>query len=452
MSPEGQAVLCLEPRMDGPRRSGGFFYNDCLAAAAATCPGSRLQQQSLRQPWFSLQAWAGGRLPSSFILLDSLWWYVHKRPLDVLSEALAGRSWGIIMHGLPDEPRGLLGDMGEASFVVVPSFWAASQVEAVRSSLASAGKLDVRVLYPGWDGRPDLLHGPAPRGDAGTTGNTGDPEASRDTRDTRDTMDTRSRTVHIASTSNWNRAKGLVEAACILGALSRYPGCPPWVWQAAGTPDPALIAEAHSGLGPLASRLQAPGHLDPAALVRLLHSTDIFLHPSGQETFCLSVFEAALAGCRVVARAIGGVPEAIQLARLLRHQLGLPPAGVHLATAGLPQALPGAQPPQPPLPDGRSAGEANSFFQALKDALAAVMEHDASSDGEPARSSPGAEGLLHEFSWQGRLEKLLLGQSDSPLPGSIQSGSCLSGSHLSGSVQSGSVQSGSIQPVHVEVP
>jgi hypothetical protein len=431
MSPEGQAVLCLEPSMDGPRRSGGFFYNDCLAAAAATFPGSRLQQQVRRQPWFSLQAWEGGRLPSSLILLDSLWWYVHKRPLDILSEALAGRSWGIIMHGLPDEPRGLLGDMGEASFVVVPSFWAASQVATARSSLAAVGELDIRVLYPGWDGRPDLLHGPAPRRDAGTTGNTGDPG------DGRDTTDTRGRTVHIASTSNWNRAKGLVEAACILGALSRAPGCPPWVWQAAGTPDSALIAEAHSGLGPLASRLQAPGHLDPAALVRLLHGSDIFLHPSGQETFCLSVFEAALAGCRVVARAIGGVPEAIQLARLLRHHLGLPPAGVHLATASLPQALPCAQPPQPPQPDGRPAGEADSFFKALKDALAAVVEPDASSDGEPAKSSSGAEGLLHEFSWQGRLEKLLLGQSDSPLPGSPLPGS---------------VQPGNVQPVHVEVP
>jgi predicted deacylase len=29
-------------------------------------------------------------------------------------------------------------------------------------------------------------------------------------------------------------------------------------------------------------------------------------------------------------------------------------------------------------------------------------------------------GLLHEFSWHGRLEKLLLGQSDRPLPAIIQ--------------------------------
>ncbi|MFH2115722.1 MAG: 6-carboxytetrahydropterin synthase [Spirochaetota bacterium] len=106
------------------------------------------------------------------------------------------------------------------------------------------------------------------------------------------------------------------------------------IWQAAGTPDPALTSEAHSCLGPMASSLEPLGHLDPDALVRLLHGADIFLHPSGQGTFCLSVFEAALAGCRIVAHAIGGVPEAVHLAKLLRRQLGLPPAafGVTLAS------------------------------------------------------------------------------------------------------------------------
>lgn len=436
MSPGEHTVLCLEPHIDGPRHSGGFFYNDCLAAAGVTHPDSRSRTQSPTQtrtripvrPRFSIQAWKGRPLPPAFILLDSLWWYVYKRPLDVLAATLAGRSWGIIMHGLPDEASGLLGDMVEASFVVVPSFWAASQLESVRSSVAAGGRLEVRILYPGWNGRPGLMPG---KGDSPHSG-----------------------TVQLASSSNWTRAKGLVEAACALGELSRNPVCPPWIWQAAGTPDPMLIAEAHSGLGPLASRFQPLGHLDPAALVRLLHGADIFLHPSGRETFCLSVFEAAMAGCRIVARAVGGVPEAVHLAGLLRQELGLPPSGVHLARPGV-------------IP----AGETDSLRQALEEALAAevivpvrvqaatvqALEHHSDSlAGSRVMKNVGTAnsverksstdygtfaiscetgkcgivaqqpssvlhaGLLQEFSWQGRLEKLLLGQSDMPLPALIQ--------------------------------
>jgi glycosyltransferase involved in cell wall biosynthesis len=330
------------------------------------------------------------------VLLDSLWWYVHKRPLDVLANALAGRSWGIIMHGLPDEASGLLGDMAEASFVVVPSYWAARQLESVRSSAATNGYLDVRVLYPGWDGRPGLVPG---------LPSSLRPEQTRP-------EDPGDRTVRIASSSNWIRAKGLVEAAHALGRLSRNPDCPPWLWQAAGTPDPALIAEAHSGLGPLASRLQTLGHLDPAAVVRLLHGADIFLHPSGQETFCLSVYEAALAGCRVVARAIGGVPEAIQLARLLRHQLGLPAVGVHLAPAGVQLAPAGVL----PGPSGMTA-TTDPLVHALEAALAAVVNPG---NGDSMLPAVQQTGFLHEFSWRGRLEKLLLGQSDRPLSVTLQ--------------------------------
>ena len=415
MSSGRQAILCLEPHIDGPRHSGGFFYNDCLAATAAVTNGSR----------FITQAWDGGLLPSAFILLDSLWWYVHKRPLDFLSAALAGRSWGIIMHGLPDEASGLLGDMAEASFVVVPSFWAAGRLQTLRCSGAIGGQLDVRVLYPGWDGRPCLVL------DAGFSGD--------------------SPPVRIASTSNWTRAKGLVEAACVLGTLSQDPTFPSWLWQAAGTPDPVLIAEAHSGLGPLASRLEPLGHLDPAALIKLLHGADIFLHPSGQETFCLSVFEAALAGCRVVARAIGGVPEAIHLAQLLRGQIGLPPGGVHLAPAVEHPGSKGAYPAPWGLHPGK---ETDMLCLSLEEAVLAAAALSAT--GLPVKSREEPEhpaldttstyqknpiipretgksrtvwnpastafhrGLLHEFSWHGRLEKLLLGQSDRPLPAIIQ--------------------------------
>lgn len=439
MSPGGQAILCLEPPIQGPRHSGGFFYNDCLALAAVAHAGGRSRSRTTSHPRFTRLTWDGGSLPPATVLLDSLWWYVHKRPLDVLADALAGRSWGLVMHGLPAESSGLLGDIAKASFVVVPSFWAAGQLEAVRSSVAAGGQLDVRVLYPGWDGQPGLVPGPARRGSFGDIGNIGDG------------------VVRIASSSNWTRTKGLVQAACALGRLSRNPACPPWIWQAAGTPDPGLIEEAHSGLGPLASRLNPLGHLDPAALVRLLHGSDIFLHPSGQETFCLSVFEAALAGCWVVARAIGGVPEAIQLARLLRRQLGLPLTGVHLAPAAILPIRPDVGPYSPemnPSPPGVIPAEAaDQLVEALEAAFAAVVDPSIFANpatwanpenlrvqpdhgkyanlaaskvtGVPRKSSTPPtpsilEGLLQEFSWQGRLEKLLRGESDRALPAIIQ--------------------------------
>jgi glycosyltransferase involved in cell wall biosynthesis len=177
-----------------------------------------------------------------------------------------------------------------------------------------------------------------------------------------------------------------------------------------------LLREARDNLASMARRLESLGHLDSGSLVRLLRGTDIFLHPSRQETFCLSVFEAALAGCRIVARDIGGVPEAIHLATLLRSQLSLPPAGVHLAP-------PGAQ----------AQGEPDRLVLALEEALAASTSAvvDASmaapvlttksaakySSGTGRRSSPATRsGLLREFSWLGRLDKLLNGQSDRPLP------------------------------------
>lgn len=439
MSTGGQAILCLEPHIEGPRHSGGYFFNDCLAAAARSSATPQLPQQIPGQPGFSIQSWDEGPLPSAFILLDSLWWYIHRRPLDVLAKALAGRSWGIIMHGLPDQASGLLGDMAEASFVVVPSFWALGQLEAVRSSgrlsgrssAAIGGGLDVRVLYPGWDGRPGLVPDPGISGD-------GLPAIQRDSHVHRPLL--------IASSSNWTRAKGLLEAARVLRTLSRSPDCPPWLWQAAGTPDQALVAEAHSGLGPLASRLEPLGHLDPAALVRLLHCADIFLHPSVQETFCLSVFEAALAGCRIVARAIGGVPEAIHLARLLRSQLGLPPVGVHLAPAGVQ--------PGPVHRETDPGGITDPLYQSLEEALLGAAKNSAAGSGNrnyEERFNPAlntisidqknpvgswdfginakagntastifSNDLLQEFSWKGRLEKLLLGLSDRPLPPAIQ--------------------------------
>jgi hypothetical protein len=307
------------------------------------------------------------------------------------------------MHGLPAEASGLLEDMAKASFVVVPSFWAAGRLESIRSSTTASGELDVRVIYPGWDGMPGLLPYPL-------SGKEDNPRQEHP-------GETWNRAVRIASSSNWIRTKGLLEAASALGRLFSNPGCPSWVWQLAGTPDPLLIAEAHSGLGPLASHLHALGHLEPAALVRLLHSTDIFLHPSDQETFCLSVFEAAMAGCRVVARAIGGVPEAVRLAALLRQEHGLPPAEVHLAASGRP---PNPAAGRPAHPVGHPPEETDSLFRALKEAFAAMLEPGASNKGESRRVSPEAGGLLHEFSWQGRLEKLLSGQSDSPLPDTTQ--------------------------------
>ncbi|MDX9958134.1 MAG: glycosyltransferase [Spirochaetia bacterium] len=407
-----QAILCLEPHLDGPRQSGGFFYNDCLAAAAAgeqlsgAHPRSDLPRLTPGQSRFNVQAWDGKRLPSAFVLLDSLWWYVHKRPLDVLAEVLAGRSWGILMHGLPDEASGLLGDMAEASLVVVPSFWAASQLASVLPTSDTGGGTELLVLYPGWDGKPGLLPGLSPSVPSSVPSNP----------------------VRIVSSSNWTRGKGLVDAAQALGLLSREPACPPWQWQVAGTPDPVLIAEAHSGLGPFAGRLQAFGHRDPDAVVRLLHGADIFLHPSNQETFCLSVYEATLAGCRVVARAIGGVPEAVQLANLLRHEAGLPPAEVHLASAGM--VPPGAHPVPPGahikpegvpfVPSGDTSG-ADPLIRILEEAFAAVVKTSRAGVGTAGPASAVLQtGLLHEFSWQGRLDKLLRGQSDRPLPAIIQ--------------------------------
>jgi glycosyltransferase involved in cell wall biosynthesis len=387
MTRTGQALLCLEPRINGPRRSGGFFYNDCLAAAAQALErregSSRAKPSAL--PRFSIQAWDDGHLPPAFVLLDSLWWYVHKRPLDVLSAALAGRSWGIIMHGLPEEEAVLLSDVAEANYVVVPSFWAAGRLQALRPQRAAGGRLDLRVLYPGWDGRPGLLTGRA-RGLA-TGGASG-----------------KAAELVLASSSNWTRAKGLIEAATALGSISRQPSCPPWIWKAAGSPDADLIAEARRGLGPFADRLEPLGHLDPEALLQLLHGADIILHPSRQETFCLSVFEAALAGRRVVARAIGGVPEAVQLAGLLRCQLGLPPATAHLVTE-----------------DVHGAGEPDPLGQAIEEALrAASADANGLEPLQPTALSAIQSGFLREFSWQGRLEKLLLGLSDGPLPATIK--------------------------------
>ncbi len=390
MSPRAQAVLCLEPRINGPRLSGGFFYNDCLAAAALAQGGGLSLPQADGLPSFSLQAWDGGHLPPGIVLLDSLWWYVHKRPLDVLSEALAGRSWGIIMHGLPDEDAGLLGDMAKASFVLAPSFWAASQLNFVRSLRTAGGRLDVRILYPGWDGRPGLVPGLA---------TSLVPGSAQDSNIGCCASGATSATV-IASSSNWTRAKGLIEAATALGTVSRQPSCPPWIWKAAGMPDPVLIREARICLGSMAGRLEPLGHLDPEALLQLLHSADIFLHPSRQETFCLSVFEAALAGCRVVARAIGGVPEAVQLAGLLRGQLGLPPAAVYL----VPEA-------------GQTDGGKDQLGVAFEAALLAASAKPLASEPLLPAVQPG---LLHEYSWQGRLEKLLLGLSDGPLPATIK--------------------------------
>jgi hypothetical protein len=338
------------------------------------------------------------------------------------------------MHGLPEPAGGLLGDMAEASFVVVPSFWAAGQIGAAGPHGSSRGNLDVRVLYPGWDGRPGLMQ-ESGSGRAKPEGNL---------------------PVRIASSSNWIRAKGMVEAAWTLGLLSQNATCPPWLWQAAGTLDPVLIAEARSGLGRLAGRLEPLGHLDPDALVRLLHGSGIFLHPSGRETFCLSVFEAVLAGCRIVARAIGGVPEAVQLAQLLRSQLELPPVGVHLAPPALHPVLPLVQ-PGPAATDTAArglnsaclemdtAGGTDLLGKALEAALAEEADQARPGSTEPALVSSGqarhtaasskagtfelagrpasalsVSDLLREFSWQGRLEKLLLGQSDRPLPPIIQ--------------------------------
>ncbi len=383
MSQAGQALLLLEPRIEGPRRSGGFFYNDCLAAAALARGGSHAPPERDVLPLFSLQAWDGGRLPQAFVLLDSLWWYVHKKPLDALASALAGRSWGIIMHGLPDAECGLLGDMAKASYVVAPSFWAAGRLGSVRSSRAAGGRLDLRVLYPGWDGRPGLMAGGGPR---------------------------RRAAVAIASSSNWSRAKGLVEAASALGSLSRQGACPPWLWRAAGTPDQGLIDEARRSLGSFAGRLETLGHLEPEDLLPLIKNADIFLHPSGQETFCLSVFEAALAGRRVVARALGGIPEALKLAALLRRELGLAPATAHLA-------------PQAEARDGNRSGHSPlaALQAALEAALLAASVEALSDERSEAPSSTAMQGAaqagpLQTYSWLGRLEKLLLGQSDEPLP------------------------------------
>ena len=156
MGSNNQAFLCLEPRIQGPRHSGGFFYNDCLSAAAKRPLPYWFTSQDQRLPSFSVQSWDGGRLPSALVLLDSLWWYVHQRPLDLLADALVGRTWGLIMHGLPELTSVLFADIAKASFVVVPSYWAAGQLETLRSSLPASARLELRVLYPGWDGRPGL--------------------------------------------------------------------------------------------------------------------------------------------------------------------------------------------------------------------------------------------------------------------------------------------------------
>jgi len=402
MSQAGQALLLLEPRIEGPRRSGGFFYNDCLAAAALAREGSHAPPEGDGLPRFSLQAWDDGRLPQAVVLLDSLWWYVHKKPLDALATALARRSWGIIMHGLPDADCGLLSDMAEASFVVTPSFWAAGRLGSVRSSLAAGGRLDLRVLYPGWDGRLGLMAGGGHR---------------------------RGSTLAIASSSNWSRAKGMVEAAAALGSLSLQSACPPWLWRAAGTPDQGLIEEARRSLGPFAGRLETLGHLAPEALLPLINNADIFLHPSGQETFSLSVFEAALAGRRIVARALGGIPEALKLAALLRRELGLAPAAAHLAPDA--EARYGDRPGHEP-PAALEETLEETLEMALEAALLAASvealsqersdeRSDARSDApySPPRLAAIQAGPLREYSWPGRLEKLLLGQSDQPLPAII---------------------------------
>ena len=331
----------LEPASRGPRVSGGFIYNRCLSRAS-------------RQLGIPLSVETGHSTGQTTLLIDSLWWYYHANPLDLLADELAGRrSWGVLAHGHPPIPK-LYEDCARAEFVLVSSEWAAVQLRAKVPTDA----IPIQILYPGWD-----THGPMW------------PPIRVDPNE-----------VRFFTSANWHPDKGHLETAAALVRLARLRPDLHWTWRVAGVPHPSLYRRVVQVLGPWAGRLSVLGPIGGPEISGELAVRPICLQPSKQETFSMAVFEAVLAGCPVLTLPVGGVPEAVALAQAIRGQSHKNAVEYLLDSS----------------PDLFAA----TLLQTVERSLGNWPQAD---------SEEFSEAAAREYSWAGRAQRLADGSGDMPI-------------------------------------
>jgi len=286
-------IVILEP--PGSREayggiSGGFLYNDRLGLLGSS------------------DVTLG---PEDLVLFDSLFWYSPEY-LATLPQVSANQPWGIILHGLPPDTGPLFESLGKTNLVILPSLWIARKFTQelkgwrptylVEEDLETESKfglprnlfpeiLPLIVLYPGWDTHgPELLK---PR---------------------RRTLPEKLEEYRFASLGRVSEGKGHNLAAEALALLE----LPSWSWIAAGPGNRELEHTIYKKLG---SKFETPGTLPSEEVPDFLHTIDVLIQPSLAETFSMAVYEAAAAGCGVVALDRGGVSEALALGQALRAEV-----------------------------------------------------------------------------------------------------------------------------------
>lgn len=263
-------ILAPDP---GPFLSGGYIYNSRLAERGV----ARLSWQP------EVSAATRTDLPE-IKLVDSIWISSRWMPLP------PPRTWLALVHYLPSLDPSAAPDAatleaeeaflaGAAGFVVPSRFMAG---ELRRRGIPGAG---VAVVGPGVGGR-----GPAGRIRAKS------PEPEAPTR--------------FITLANWTPNKGQDRIARALLAL----GGRDFVWTVCGdrAADPSWYANfVRDYGGALGSRFRDLGPLSHDDALAELATSDVLISFSGFESFGMSCLEARAAGVPVVARACGGIPEAV---------------------------------------------------------------------------------------------------------------------------------------------